>query len=171
MTQTDRLPDDHPERLTAPTTRRLELCLPDWNHYHGQGIIRGVDERLWLEDWTDEQGVDNGLYVDLTSREDFDRYAAYIAEFQRRWSASGRHLARFGTWERYRQQVESVREIVRALGWTLNEEEVSLLDALDTYGGGAGSPQIHTVPAPEHPEPACQHAHPPVETQAEPVTT
>jgi hypothetical protein len=134
MSQTDRLTDDRPERLTAPTTRRLELCLPDWVSYHGQGIIWGVDERLWLEDWTDEQGIDNGLHVDLTSREDFDRYVTYIAEFQRRWTASGRHLLRFGTWARYRWQVESVREIVRALGWTLDADERRLMDALEQYG-------------------------------------
>ena len=162
MAQAARLPDDHPERLTAPTTRRLERCLPSWEHYWSQGLVLGVDERLWLEDWTDRQGADNGLYIDLTSREDFDRYRAYVLEFQRRWTASGRHLLRYGTWARYRWDIEFARDTIRALGWTLTEQEADLLDALDSYGRAAGSPQIHTVPAPGHSESASQRAHPPV---------
>jgi hypothetical protein len=115
------------------------LWEPSDERWHGQRLA-------FLEEAHGMEFVD----VVADSRADYLRLRAEIASgaLPCPWPRGWRRMrGGFGTWAYYRDSVTMLHGMVERLGWTLTDKEVSLLDALDSYGAAAGSRQMHTVPA------------------------
>lgn len=118
--------------LEQPTTRRLHTCII-------VGCNAGVHASRWSsagEPWprlaltwtTDEGGADtNTLWIYAPGQ--FSQDSA-LGGFCQLWGDGHR----FGTWARYRLEVERAGAMIRELGWTLTTDERALMDALEEYG-------------------------------------
>jgi hypothetical protein len=102
-------------RIYAPTTRRLVVAI-------GYAESRGDEPRLWLAGY---EGSDF-LYVAVPGK--------VFRDNTRTWPWTGGRTCRLGTLDRYRRDVEWVKDVARELGWAMTDDERALITALEDYG-------------------------------------
>ena len=117
--------------ISEPTTRRLDL------------YVMSPRDVAWAVEWHGSEGRrlaliedtygDNCIQIATSSEAEF-RAVMASPGYQRRNAEWQANAPRYGSWGWYAKDVALVRSIFEFAGWTMTEDELTLMDALEAYG-------------------------------------